>query len=204
VAVEVLRSVRGRPRDADREDAILAATRELLAETGYERLTIEAVATRARAGKATIYRRWPGKAQLVVEALRCRPQALPVMPDTGDLRADMIEGILSFVVDLTEHDAGLMIGLASSMRSDPELAALVREQTVSCRRDAASAWLERAAGRGQIDPDADIAVVVDLVPAVVFMRLLGTGEPVDREYVTRLVDTVLLPVLTGGHTVAHV
>lgn len=203
--VEICRSSRsGRPRDADREDAILTATRELLAEVGYERVTIEAVAGRAKASKATIYRRWPGKAQLVADALRCRPQAMPVMPDTGDLREDMVQGILTFVADLTEHDAALMVGLAGAMRTDPELAAMVRDQTVSCRRDAASAWLERAVARGQIVPDADIAVVADLVPAVVFMRLLVTGEPVDEPYVTRLVDSVLLPLLVGRSTVAHV
>ena len=109
--VDVLRTARtGRPRDADREDAILAATRALVAEIGYERLTIEAVAARARASKATIYRRWPGKAELVAEALRCRPQATRVMPDTGDLREDVVQGILAFVTDLTEEDAGLLIG----------------------------------------------------------------------------------------------
>ncbi len=203
--VEVLRTARsGRPRDAEREAAILAATRELVAETGYERLTIEAVASRAKASKATIYRRWPGKAELVVEALKCRPQSMPVMPDTGDLRSDMVQGILGFVADLTEHDAGLMVGLASAMRSDPQLAALVREQTVSCRRVAASAWLERAVARGQINPDADIDVVADLVPAVVFMRLLVTGEPVDEQFVDRLVDSVLLPLLVGRSAVVHV
>lgn len=203
--VEVLRATRaGRPRDADREDAILTATRELVAEAGYERVTIEAVAARARASKATIYRRWPGKAQLVADALRCRPQAMPVMPDSGDLRTDMVQGILTFVADLSEHDAALMVGLAGAMRTDPELAALVREQTVSCRRTAASAWFARAVARGQIAPAVDIAVVADLVPAVVFMRLLVTGEPVDEGYVTRLVDSVLLPLLLGVGTVAHV
>lgn len=198
------RSRSGRPRDGEREAAILAATRELVAETGYERLTIEAVASRARASKATIYRRWPGKAELVAEALRCRPVALPVMPDTGDLREDMVQGILAFVADLTEHDAGLMIGLVTAMRRDPVLAAMIREQTVSCRRDAASAWLQRAVARGQISPAVDIDVVADLVPAVVFMRLLVTGEPVDEPFVGRLVDSVLLPLLIGGGAAVHV
>ena len=203
--VELLSGVRtGRPRDADREAAILDAARELVADLGYERLTIEAVASRAKASKATIYRRWPGKAELVAEALRCRPVALSVMPDTGDLRHDLLHGILAFVADLTERDAGLMIGLASAMRNDPVLAAMFREQTVSCRRDAASAWLQRAVARGQISPAADIDVVADIVPAVVFMRLLVTGEPVDEPFVARLVDSVLLPLLTGVSAVAHV
>ncbi|MHA3702410.1 TetR/AcrR family transcriptional regulator [Jatrophihabitans sp. YIM 134969] len=194
----------GRPRDAEREAAILTATRDLVAESGYERLTIEAVAARAKASKATIYRRWSGKAGLVAEALRCRPLAMSVMPDSGDLRTDMVQGILAFVADLTENDAGLMVGLASAMRSDPELAAMVREQTVSCRREAAAAWLQRAVARGDIEPGVDTDVVVDLVPAVVFMRLLVTGEPVDEPFVSRLVDSVLLPLLTGSRAVAHV
>ena len=194
----------GRPRDAEREDAILAATREVVAESGYERLTIEAVAARARASKATIYRRWSGKAALVGDALRCRPLAMPVMPDSGDLRTDMVEGILAFVADLSEQDADLVVGLVAAMRSDPDLAAMVREQTVSCRRTAASAWLHRAVARGQIHPDADTDVVADLVPAVVFMRLLVTGEPVDEPFVSHLVDSVLLPLLTGGRTPTHV
>lgn len=202
---DVLRAARsGRPRDDEREAAILDAARAIVAETGYEKLTIEAVASRARASKATIYRRWPGKAELVAEALRCRPVALPVMPDTGDLRADMVQGILAFVADLTEHDAGLMVGLAVAIRSDPVLAAMMREQTVSCRRDAASAWLKRAVARGQISPAVDIDVVADLVPAVVFMRLLVTGEPVDEPFVGRLVDSVLLPLLVGDTAAVHV
>ena len=84
------------------------------------------------------------------------------------------------------------------------LAALVREQTVSCRRPAASAWLDRAVARGQIPTDADTDVVVDLVPAAVFMRLLVTGEPVDEPFVTRLVDSVLLPLRVGGRPAVHV
>lgn len=196
--VDAIAPVMGRPRDALREDAILTATRELVAEAGYERLTIEAVAARAKASKATIYRRFSGKAQLVAEAMRCRPVAMSVMPDTGNLRDDLIDGITAFAADLTEHHVGLLVGLTSAMRTDPELAALVRQQTVSCRRDAASAWLQRAIARGQISPVADIDVVADLVPAVVFMRLLVTGEPVDHGFVSRLVDAVLLPLFVGS------
>lgn len=194
----------GRPRDPERADAILQATRELLAEVGYERTTVEAVAARAKASKATVYRRWSDKAQLVAEALRCRPVATAVLPDTGDLREDLVQGISRFTDELTDEDAGLIAGLACAMRSDPTLAALLREQTVHCRRDAASAWLQRGVARGQIAPDVDIDSVVDLVPASVFMRLLVTGEPVDHDFVVRLVDGVLLPLLTCGRSTAGV
>jgi len=183
-------------RGAARETAILRATLELLAESGYEQLTIDAVAARARCSKATIYRRWPGKAALVITAIRQQAgQPATAAPDTGGVRSDLLAALQIMRSSLSGQDAALILGLIGAMHRDPELAGTMREQVLAVKREVFGAVIARAAARGDVPATADGALLAEVCSAVLFSRLLVTGEPVDDAFTQHLVDVVLLPAL---------
>jgi AcrR family transcriptional regulator len=187
-----------RGRGAIREDAILRATLELLSESGYDQLTIDAVAARARCSKATIYRRWPGKAVLVITAVRRHAsEPAAALPDTGSLRSDLLAALQGMRASLAGQDAALLLGLLIAMRRDPELALAVREQVLDAKREVFSAAISRAIIRGDAPATTDAALLAEICSAVLFSRLLVTGEPLDDPFVQHLVDAILLPALNG-------
>jgi AcrR family transcriptional regulator len=184
-------------RGATRETAILRATLELLAESGYDQLTIDAVAARARSSKATIYRRWPGKAALVITAVRrhAAQPAATAAPDTGTLRSDLLSAVESMRASLAGQDAALIIGLLGAMHRDPELADVVRDQVLDVKREVFGTVIVRAVARGDVPATADAALLAEICSAVLFSRLLVTGQPLDDAFTRHLVDAVLLPAL---------
>ena len=183
-------------RGAVREDAILQATLELLAESGYDQLTIDAVAARARCSKATIYRRWPGKAALVTTAVRRHAgQPAAAAPDTGSLRSDLLATLDLMRSSLSGQDAALVLGLLIAMHRDGELAAAVREQVLDVKREVFGAVIARAIARGEVPATTDGALLAEISSAVLFSRRLVTGEPLDDAFTRHLVDAVLLPAL---------
>lgn len=185
----------GRGLDARRDALIMRAALDLVGEVGYDNVSMDAIAARAHASKATIYRRWDSKAVLVARALSCRDDFPTATPDTGDLRTDLIVGITSAVQAICDLDLALMTGLLTAMRSDPELARLIREQMVTSKREASRAFIARAVERGQLPPDVNADAFDEIGPALIFTRLIITGEPVDDAFVIHLVDDILLPVL---------
>ena len=187
---------RGRPLDLDLDAVILDAAVALLAETGYERMTMDAVAARAKVSKATIYRRWDSKASLVVEAMRSCQFADIQFPVTGDLRADLLAGLELFRVVGTGSDAAIFHGVLMAMRLDPELARLVRERMMQPKQARARAWLGSYVESGQLPPDTDVDVFHDVGIAMLATRIVITGEPVDDAFLARVVDDVLIPLLT--------
>ncbi len=192
----------GRPLDHSRDEAILTAALELVGEVGYDQTSMDAIAARAGVSKATIYRRWDSKAPLVVEAVRSRHHHTPVLVDTGDVRSDLLAGVRAMTASICHEDVELMAGLLVAMRSDPELADLLREQMLLGKQDASRAWTRRCIERGQLPPDADGDLFHEVAPAMVFMRLLISQQPCDEAFTVRIVDDVLLPLLTRstGHT----
>jgi AcrR family transcriptional regulator len=183
-------------RGATRETAILQATLELLVESGYDQLTIDAVAARARCSKATIYRRWPGKAALVLTAVRRHAgQSAMAVPDTGSLRSDLLAALQAMRSSLSGQDAALILGLLVAMHRDPELADVVRQQVLLAKREVFDAAIARAVARNDVPPTTDSALLAEISSAVLFSRLLVTGEPLDDAFAQHLVDAVLLPAL---------
>jgi AcrR family transcriptional regulator len=183
-------------RGVVRETAILRAALELLAESGYDQLTIDAVAARARCSKATIYRRWPGKAALVITAVRRHAgQPTAAAPDTGSLRSDLQAALQVMRSSLSGQDTPLILGLLSAMHRDPELADAVTEQVLRAKREVFGAVIARAAARGEVPATTDGALLAEISSAVLFSRLLVTGEPLDDAFMQHLVDAVLLPAL---------
>lgn len=185
-----------RPRSDVREEAILLAALGLLGEVGYDQLTMDAVAERARASKATIYRRWPGKADLVATAVRRYATTPADPPETSTLRDDLLAVLRALRTTLTGQDAALILELLVAMRRDENLAATIRAHVLDHKRDAFASAITRAAFRGEIPPTADHMLAAELSSAALFSRLLVTGDPLDDAYLHKLVDAVLLPLLT--------
>ena len=179
-----------------REEAILLAAMGLLGDVGYDRMSIDGVAERARASKATIYRRWPGKAELVAEAVRRYARsAIALPPEGASLREDLLAVLGSLRANLAEQDAALVLGLLLAMRHDAELARTVRQNVLDYKREVFAAVLARAAVRGDIPETADCQLAAEISSAVLVNRLLVTDEPLDDAFLARFVDTVLLPTL---------
>ena len=193
VATEVHRA--GRPRDEGREQAILEAAIDLLAEVGYEAMSIEAVAMRARSSKATIYRRWPGKGELVAEAMRRRTEpVLEDLPDTGGLRGDLLGLAERMFAGINGADGGLMCGLAVAVRSDPQFGQLLAAHTYDQKLRSMAEVVSRAEARGEIPPGADPRLILQVAPGVALFHQMS-GEPLDAAFAEFLVDRVLIPLL---------
>jgi AcrR family transcriptional regulator len=189
------------PRLGDeRERAILRAAYELLAEVGYEGLRFDAVAMRARASKATLYRHWQTKAQLVADAVRACRVGGDEVPDTGSLRGDLVAWFTDMAKTTAGVDGPLFAGLVMAMRTDPELAAEMRRMRTS-KRPVAEAICRRAETRGELSAGYDVDLIEEIVPAQLFMHSFARGDPLDAAFVDHLVDDIILPLLTVGRSV---
>ncbi|MGP3964287.1 TetR/AcrR family transcriptional regulator [Nonomuraea sp. 3N208] len=179
-----------------REAELLGAVLDVLRETGYDRLTVDAVVARARASKQTVYRRWPSKADLVVAAFAGAVSAGPEPPDTGRLRDDLLALLDGLLQELTEL-GDVIAGLLGELRRNPALATAMEENFIASRREAVVSVFERARARGELAADADEDLLWQLAPATIFFRALISGQPVDRELARRLVDHVIIPLAHG-------
>src|SRR3954453_3440528 len=160
-------AVTTRPRvEGDREVEILDAALEVLAEGGYDRLTMDAVALKAKASKATLYRRWNGKVSLVIDALHHHHQheAASIAPvDTGSLRGDLIESYCGTGGLTDKPEVAAFGAILTAIMRDPEFAAAFRRDVVAPKLAASKAMFERAIARGEIGPDVNIEL---LAPAL--------------------------------------
>lgn len=190
--------------DPEREQAILGATLEVLAETGYEALRMDAVAARAKASKATLYRHWPGKPDLVVAAFKCYKQEdLAEGADTGSLRGDILATLFG-VRDLMTGPAGqMMTGVMVAMQKDEELARIVRESMLEDKDGVTRQMLDRAIERGELPPDTDPDLFPDVAPAMLFMRIFVNALPADDEYLVRMTDDILIPLMVRSKNKAE-
>ncbi len=182
----------GRPRDTSRDRAIRRATLQLLAEVGYDGVTMDRVATRARAGKATIYRRWPSKVALVMDAITSFTEQTMQIPDTGTVRTDMVEFLTSFHETVGGDKGKILAELVSEMPRNAELRETLRNGLWAELRAAAEIIVERAIARGEIRPDVDRTVLVEIGTALVLQRVLMSGDCVDRHFLEHIVDDVML------------
>ena len=176
----------GRPRAEDRTPAILEAAKALLGEVGYDRLRIQDVADRAGAGLATLYRRWPTKLALIVDAIRYHADvAFP--PPLDDPRADLVAVFRAMTEKMCGGGEGLP-GLLSALRSEPVLASVVREQVLEPLRARLRADLVQLVGD---HPQLDL--LVDAGPALLMYRTVVLGEPVSDDLFAAVVDLVTAP-----------
>ncbi|GII00319.1 TetR/AcrR family transcriptional regulator [Planobispora takensis] len=181
--------------DPSRERAILDATQELLSEVGFDRMSIDQIARRASASKATIYRRWPGKEALVADLI-CNHTKIdvPPPPDTGSMREDLVGAVTGFCEVLRRrHD--MIFGLLPSLLTNASLAAALRGNLRRPDVTGTAPLIERARERGEPVGRIDPARLRTVVEALVWHRLLVTGEPLDREFAEEAVDGTLLPLI---------
>jgi AcrR family transcriptional regulator len=180
-----------RRRNARAHQSILDATSELLGEVGYTALTIEGVAARAGVGKATVYRWWPTKGALVIEALSAAlPPPDPI--ETGDLRQDLLTAIRRVVQTFARSPEGAVIpALAADLIGDPVMAEQFRAQIIRPRRSVVVDLLRLAARRGELPPDVDTELLLDVYAGAVFYRVLVSGEPVTDSLAEQLVGLLL-------------
>ena len=191
----------GRKRDHTRDAAILDAALEVLAEVGYDGMTMDMVAVRAKAGKATIYRRWPSKAELVLDAVARMKRGqvdLDRLPDTGTLRGDLVALIRPQSIEEAERKLKVMAGLASMLSHDRGLAEAVNAAIVEPWADAHRVFMRRAVDRGEIPASADVETLSRVVPSMAAYRTLIQREPVDRDFLVSLIDGLLLPAIRGA------
>lgn len=193
----------GRRRDPAKDQQILDAAVDVLAETGFDGMTIDMVAARAGAGKATVYRRWASKNELVIDAVACMKKSdldTQQIPDTGTLRGDLVAMIRPPTINDAERKLKVMAGLASMLSSAPELADAANEAIVEPRARINRMLLGRAVERGEIASDIDIRLISLISPSMVAYRTLILRKPVDREFLITLIDGVILPAVGLGRT----
>ncbi|MER5720146.1 TetR/AcrR family transcriptional regulator [Streptomyces sp. NPDC002132] len=195
----------GRPRSAAADAAILAATRAALVELGWSKLTLGDVATRAGVAKTTLYRRWSGKNELVVDAVAELFGELR-LPDRGSLAADIEGVVLQFAAILARPEArnGLMAVVAESTR-DEALRARVRSSIVDPQKDLVLEGRARAQRRGELPPETDpleaartVDLIFDVVAGAVVHRTLVSDEPADEEWVRSFTRVLLLGLTSAS------
>lgn len=179
------------------DQAILAAAIRMLADHGYDGLTMEGVASEAGVGKATLYRRWPSKIDLVLDAIRSMKPMVDI-PDHGSVRADLIDLLQGAVSwggdgDYTEVLSALM----SELRRNSELATVYREQFLAPRRAESTMMIQRGIDRGEVRPDVDLELVLDMLIGTIVYRTTISGGELTEAVAERAVDQVLRGIATG-------
>lgn len=180
----------------ERESELYAAVLDLLREVGYDALTMDAVAARTRSSKATLYRQWGSKPELVVTALRHNKPVSLGDVDTGSLRGDF-HAVLSRTDDCQmEKDAALMRGLSHAVHENPDLLQALRELLIEPEMTGLETLLRRAVDRGELRPDTPaLKYVPHMLIGALAARQMVEDRPVDQAFLTDYVDSVILPAL---------
>ena len=191
-------AARGRKLDPTRDAVILDAALDVLAEVGYAGMTVDMVATRARAGKGALYRRWSSKEELVIDAV-ARMGRLDVdvdqLPDTGTLRGDILALIRLELMESQGRKLRVTAGLMSMLASHQDLVAAANHANIGPWLTANRVLIQRAVDRGEVRADADVETLARLIPAMSAHRVSLEGKPIDPEFVITLTDEILLPAL---------
>jgi AcrR family transcriptional regulator len=184
---------RGRPRSEESEEAILAATIQLLSERPLRDISMDEIARKAGVGKATIYKWWPTKAYVALDAFLRKTNRMLPMPDTGSLRRDILEVVRSLMV-FYQSPAGHILGqFVAESQIDEEFASLFRERFLKPRREAARVFFVRGVERGEIDQHLNWELVLDLIYAPAIYRMIVGHAPLDVKIADEMVS-----ILFGG------
>lgn len=179
-------------REAELYDAVL----DLLREVGYDALTMDAVAARTKSSKATLYRQWGGKAQLVVKALRHGKPGHVDEIDTGSLRGDL-HALVAMEDDCTmEQNSALMRGIAMAMHHNEDLRQAFREQIIDPDMGGFQQVVRRAVDRGEVRPDCPaLDFLLHMMAGGFAVRALLDDQPPTQAFLTSYIDAVVLPAL---------
>jgi AcrR family transcriptional regulator len=180
----------------DREDEVLDAAVRVLADVGYDRLTMDQVAAEARASKATLYRRWDSKATLVVDAVsRAKGLPDPQPPETGSLRGDLLSVFCGPGGATERLPMSVLAGLLTALHTDADLSTAWRERFLAPRMAVAREIFRSARDRGEIAPDTDLEVLPTVLPSMCAFHQTVLGHKVDPHFVTQVIDKVVLPAV---------
>jgi len=190
------RRARGRPRSQHARQAILDAALDLLERDGYRAVTIEAIAAQARVGKPTIYRWWPSKAAVVLDAFVTRARTQVPVPQRGSLREELGEFLETAFQTLGSGAAPIVRGLMAEAQTDPVFRQAFWDIFISARRGALAEVLERGVQRRELPENTDVDFLIDAIYGPMWYRLLVQHAPVDATLAHQLVDlvTVRAPV----------
>jgi len=179
------------------EQAIFEATLAALTETGYANLTMERIAARARTSKAALYRRWASRAELVVDTIR---YALPGqdVPDTGSLRADVLQLLRLIATRLAGPAGEAARGLMAESLRDPSSTEVARQRMIQSHPEHMRVILRRAVERGEAGPHALLIRVADAGPALLQHHFLIHGAPIPDEVLVSITDEIVLPLATAA------
>jgi AcrR family transcriptional regulator len=185
----------GRSLDSSRDLVLRESVLALLAEVGYDRLTMDAVAARARAGKTTIYRRWQTKAELVVDALDSLKGDHEI-PDTGSLRQDL-HALAQALTGAGNQFGALTVGLVNALAHDAGLRQVFRDKFIAPRMAGFRTVFERAVARGEMPPGRDLDLLARLFPALGLQQLVMSGELPDTQAALHIMDEIVYPLATA-------
>jgi AcrR family transcriptional regulator len=190
---------RGRPRSEKASKAIMDAAAELLLTRGLSAVSMDAVAERAGVSKATIYRWWPTKESLALDALYTEwAAARPAPRDTGTLRGDLLSLLRPWARLATSKPYGRVLGaLITQAQTDPDFAAEYRGRVVEPRRELTRAIFRRAIERGEIAADTNVEVAIDMLYGPLYHRLLHGHAPLNDRFVRDVVDMALAGIQPG-------
>jgi len=180
---------RGRPRNNEAEASILAASYELLLETGFGAVTVEKIAERAKVSKATIYKWWPNKAAVVMDGYLTAASARLPVPDTGSVMEDIIIHATNLSIFLRSREGRIITELIGEGQFDAGLAEAYRTRFFAPRRQEARQLLERGVNRGELKGNLDIGSTIDLLYGPIFYRLLITGDTLDDAFVKYVISS---------------
>ena len=181
----------GRPRSERARVAVLEAAAAILLERGLDAATMEAIAARAGVSKVTIYKWWPSRGAVAIDAYFHHYRQTIVFEDTGDVTRDLTDQIRILIDAFRGRAGSVMAELIGAAQSDRNLAQALRSRWLAPRRDASAAVIRRSMQRGQIRPDADIPSILDQLYGPVYYRLLMQHQPLADDLPRRLVQTVL-------------
>jgi AcrR family transcriptional regulator len=181
----------GRPRSEQARQAILRSTLNLLRDTGFSDLCIEAIAADADVSKATVYRWWPNKAALVADAFLSGAEVELRFPDTGSVRSDMSLQMKNLVRVLRGKRGRIVAALIGGGQSDPELIQAFRDRFVWPRRHEAYGTLRRGIERGELPEDLDMNLMLDSLYGAIYMRFLIRHDELTDDFVDRVCDLVV-------------
>jgi AcrR family transcriptional regulator len=185
------KSPNNRRRNKQCHQAILQAAAELLEEKGYAAVTIEAIAARAGAGKQTIYRWWPSKAAVILEAYAVQASRTTPIPNTGSVRNDLCQVLQQLFVTLNTSAGLAMTSLIAEAQLDPAFAITFREQFINNCRDTIRAVLQQGIEQGELRANLDLDLVVDAIYSPVWYRLLLKHAPLNEAFAEAIVDLLL-------------
>jgi len=184
-------------RTKARSQAIIDAVLELIAEVGYDRMTMDMIASRAKASKATIYRHWPDKAALALDALRRHGSLVHDSSDTGSLRGDLDLYVRNAVAATEGVDGALVVGLLTASPREPQLTAMLFQRLHEDHLPEITGLVDRARERHEFSPAVDPLIITEILPGTLIMHILVLGLPGDEPFIRRLVDDYLFPLLTA-------